>query len=460
MFDTKFSSSGGQFDSSFSNIKFIKGEDGFSPIITVENLEKEHKITITDKEDTESFIITDGQDGYTPIKGEDYWTPAEITEIKNSISNDIKQETVPIIHNTTKKYRVYVQTSADKTETYGMDREATTNTLPIRNVGGTLIVGAPTEDRHAATKGYVDSEIKEIESLAKGAVSGESFMDYAELVEALNSANSTDYVNAQHLLVRTLGVPDLWIYEVSTEYVSYEYTDDEAIVEAVKDGTLQIGYYVLSALETQKVDLADYAKNTDYATATKAGVIKIDRAQPYGLYIDPTTGLVSIMGAAQTRILEKNSAMLPITPKYLDYAVKVALSDSKEEWTDEDKQAVRQLVNVVGNEDYATTDGKAGIIALDKNKGIFRANLSPVLEIVSAGESAIKGKTNKYNPITPWVLDYAVKTSLTTNTITLTEDEKEKVLAWVGVTDKIGDIETVLDSIITIQESLIGGDTE
>ena len=460
MFDTKFSSSGGQFDSSFTDIKFIKGEDGFSPIITVENLDKEHKITITDKENTESFIVKDGQDGYIPVKGEDYFTPVEIAEIKNSISNDIKQETVPIIHNTTKKYRAYVQTSADKTETYGMEREAVANTIPIRNVGGTLIVGTPTEDAHATTKGYVDGEIKEIESLAKGAVSGESFMDYAELVEALNSANSIDYVNAQHLLVRTLGVPDLWIYEVSTEYVPYEYIDDEAIVEAVKVGTLQIGYYTLAALETQKVDLADYAKNTDYASATKAGVIKIDRNQPYGLYIDPTTGLVSIMGASQTRILEKNSAMLPITPKYLDYAVKVALSDSKEEWTDGDKQAVRELVNAVGNEDYATTDGKAGVIQLSKDKGVFRANLSPELEIVAAVESEISKKSQKYKPITPKYLDYAVKEGLANNAITLTDEEKENTLTWLGVTDKIGDIETVLDTIIAIQEGLIGGDAK
>ena len=129
MFDTKFSSSGGQFDSSFTGIKFIKGEDGC-----------------------------------TPVKGVDYWTEAEIKEVKNSIANDIKQETVPIIHNTTKKYRVYVQTSADKTETYGMEREAVVNTIPIRNAGGTLIVGTPTEDAHAATKGYVDDMFSSIKS--------------------------------------------------------------------------------------------------------------------------------------------------------------------------------------------------------------------------------------------------------------------------------------------------------
>ena len=148
MFDTKFSSSGGQFDSSFTGIKFIKGEDG-----------------------------------YTPVKGVDYWTESEIEEVKNSISNDIKQETVPIIHNTTKKYRVYVQTSTDKTETYGMEREAVVNTIPIRNAGGTIIVGTPTEDTHAATKKYVDDEIKEIETTVNGAITNESFMSYQQLTD-------------------------------------------------------------------------------------------------------------------------------------------------------------------------------------------------------------------------------------------------------------------------------------
>lgn len=55
-------------------------------------------------------------------------------------------------------------------------------------------------------------------------------------------------------------------------------------------------------------------------------------------------------------------------------------------------------------------------------------------------------------------LDYAVKKALTNplNT-TWTEEEKASARTLLGVDGLVGDIEAALDSIITIQESLIGG---
>lgn len=67
---------------------------------------------------------------------------------------------VTIIPNTTGKYRVYVQTSGNKTETYGMDRGLSKNTVPIRNDGGTINVGTPTEKDHAVPLGYFDKQLE------------------------------------------------------------------------------------------------------------------------------------------------------------------------------------------------------------------------------------------------------------------------------------------------------------
>lgn len=44
-------------------------------------------------------------------------------------------------------------------------------------------------------------------------------------------------------------------------------------------------------------------------------------------------------------------------------------------------------------------------------------------------------------------LDYAVKTSITTNTYTLTNEEKASACEWLGVNDLVGDIETLLGGI-------------
>ena len=69
---------------------------------------------------------------------------------------------VSVIHNTTGKYRVYVQTSGNKTDTYGMDRGLVKNTIPIRNDGGTLNVGTPTEKDHAVPLGYFDKQLEQL----------------------------------------------------------------------------------------------------------------------------------------------------------------------------------------------------------------------------------------------------------------------------------------------------------
>ena len=76
-------------------------------------------------------------------------------------------------------------------------------------------------------------------------------------------------------MIITLNVPDLWISGIESASQSYTYTTDEAFTTALAtNGYVQVGYYKLSALETQKVDLTNYVTNTDYATSNKAGVIK------------------------------------------------------------------------------------------------------------------------------------------------------------------------------------------
>lgn len=104
-------------------------------------------------------------------------------------------------------------------------------------------------------------------------------------------------------------------------------------------------------------------------------------------------------------------------------------------WDDKKKQFVdsgEKIGDYVKFTDYATLDGKAGIIQLNKNYGVFRANTTPTLEIAKAEESEIDRKTNKYKPVVPATLDYAVKVGVTTNTETLTDAEKASACEWLG----------------------------
>lgn len=194
------------------------------------------------------------------------------------------------------------------------------------------------------TLDHLETKVNEVEGIAKGAVGGKSFMTYQEMVEALNTATAKDYAQAQHLLIQTLGVPDIWIYEVSANYVPYQYTDDEAIAVTVSEGTLQIGYYVLSALETQKVNLTDYVKNTDYGSNNKAGLA---RGNPtYGTYINPDTGVISIVAVPENQLKNKASGYMPLVSKQIDSIVKIGLTTNQEELTEEEKASAQNWLGI------------------------------------------------------------------------------------------------------------------
>lgn len=66
------------------------GEDGYSPTVTVTEIEGGHRLTIKDADGTQTFDIlngvdgkdgANGVDGYTPQKGVDYFTEEDKTEI-------------------------------------------------------------------------------------------------------------------------------------------------------------------------------------------------------------------------------------------------------------------------------------------------------------------------------------------------------------------------------------------
>ena len=170
---------------------------------------------------------TNGQDGYTPIKGTDYWTNADKAEI--------------------------VQSSVTQVEA---DIQSTITS--IENTADTA-----------------NSTANIAKSIAEGANQALSYGNYQTMITAFNALANNVYNVGQNVMIITLNVPDLWISGIESTSQSYTYTTDEAFTtELSTNGYVQVGYYKLSALETQKVDLTNYVTNTDYATSTVGGVIK------------------------------------------------------------------------------------------------------------------------------------------------------------------------------------------
>lgn len=125
-----------------------------------------------------------------------------------------------------------------------------------------------------ATKDYVTTATNDlateeyVHQMFDGANKALSYSNYADMVTALNSAPNNKYAVGQNIMIVTLSVPDLWVSQVANNRVTYSYTSDNDLTLAlVQKGVVQVGYYVLSALETQKVDLTNYSTDDEVTEA-------------------------------------------------------------------------------------------------------------------------------------------------------------------------------------------------
>ena len=120
------------------------------------------------------------------------------------------------------------------------------------------------ELRATTAEGGLDAKLTTVESIAKGANQAKSYGTYQEMIGKLEDPKEPKLNIGQSLLIGTRDVPDLWIYDISTTSYVFNYESEEAFAEKLKkDKFVRVGYYVLYPLETQKVNLEDYAKSKD-----------------------------------------------------------------------------------------------------------------------------------------------------------------------------------------------------
>lgn len=126
------------------------------------------------------------------------------------------------------------------------------NSIVGRDENGRFLVTIPTAGGHPTPKHYVDA-------LFNGANKAIVFNDYPSMFTDLKAQSKDKYSIGQNVFIVQLGVPDLWISGIEETFNDAIYGDDENFIEFLNQhGSVQIGYYRLSALETQKVDLLDY----------------------------------------------------------------------------------------------------------------------------------------------------------------------------------------------------------
>ena len=115
-----------------------------------------------------------------------------------------------------------------------------------------VVPAVPDSDDYCANIQYVDERFS-------GCSKAISFANYETMITALNGFEKDVYIRGQDIYVVTIGVPDVWISEIADTSVTYNYTTDEEFAAELRSkGSVQVGYYILSQLETQKVILTDY----------------------------------------------------------------------------------------------------------------------------------------------------------------------------------------------------------
>ena len=183
--------------------------------------------------------------------------------------------------------------------TYPQYQEGATNLFISKGTLENVIVGKDliNSSYHDSTKQDTTSQslettnktivgaINEVDRIAKGANQALSYGNYSTMITAFNALADDVYNVGQNVMIITLNVPDLWISGIESSSSTYTYTTDEAFVNALNtNGYVQVGYYKLSALETQKVDL------TNYYTKSEITNLLIQKAD----IINTTTGEMGI----------------------------------------------------------------------------------------------------------------------------------------------------------------------
>lgn len=138
---------------------------------------------------------------------------------------------------------------------------------------GRATIGAPPQyEMDVVPKEYVDNRFN-------GANKAVAYDSYQVMIRSLNELYSWDhFVVGQNIMIRTLNVPDLWVSEVraNTAKVMYKYTTDEDFVaELAANGKVHVGFWVISQLETQKVDLIEIEERLS-ALGFREGSVALD----------------------------------------------------------------------------------------------------------------------------------------------------------------------------------------
>lgn len=478
------------------------GEDGISPLVSVTPISTGYDIKITDKEGAKTFKLHHGSDGAAGVSAFHEWdgTTLIIHSAAGSSSYDLKGEKgdkgdrgdgIDIVRSFTTiaemltgaatdgvpvgKFVVIASGNVDDPENARLYVKTENGYLYLTDLSGAQgIRGEKGDQGERGPQGIqgIQGEKGDTYTLTEA--------DKAEIIDDLarnkEIVKKDDYATSINVGVMKAGAGlaaaanGMIITQAATEEMIDAKTDNYRVLTSKN-----LDYAVKKAVSANGIELTDDEKSSaqewlgiGYATQDTAGVVKVHTG--YGTRM--VNGVLDLMPAQYSEIDVRKSNNYPlfivndatrhmIVPANVDYAVKKSLTDNKlvdtdYAWTDEEKASARALLGTVSDTAGATSS-TMGLVTVNSSYGItVEPSDKHKLKIVGCSEEQITNRSDM-RAITPNRLDFAIKSGLTANALTLTDDEKASAQQWLGIDTLIGDICTALDELHTYAQSLVNG---
>lgn len=188
----------------------------------------------------------------------------DIAELQESQGEDLAAHETKIGDETTSGH---VKLSDLATATYGVSDGYAATPQAVKKAYDKAETAESAAETAQSTAETAQSTAETATNIAKGRNQALSYPTYQKMVEGLNTMKADELNVGQNIYIGSTGVPDLWVYGVVASQAQYTYVSDAAIIAAIEANVkLQIGYYYVSFLETQKVDLTDIEAEIDANT--------------------------------------------------------------------------------------------------------------------------------------------------------------------------------------------------
>ena len=263
----------------------------------------------------------DGEDGYTPVRGVDYWTDEDqqvISDQANNIAESVAtttatEKTDDVVHEILNSPSYKESIKGDP----GKD-----GVSPIARIN---------QSQYGATISIIDAYGTTTAAILHGAKGDPG--------PGVPAGGSTDMVLKK---------------KTDSDYDT-EWAED---TKGVSD--VQVNGISVVTDNVANVDLSEYVQKTDYATNSEAGVVKV--STDYGLQMTDD-GFIRTRSASQQMIRAGENNVNQIAPKFQHYATFYGLAkaagDSTQSasdnavgaYTDEAKAAIQQMLDVPSNND-------------------------------------------------------------------------------------------------------------